>query len=161
MQKHLWEIEHPYYCVNQNYCKNDSCETFDTLDSFLEDVEDEDFDYNLIFRWDWKEESEENSEKEEDEKEEDDPIEINVKKRSREDESKPQKNKMIKMDENCIPAKLHLYYMNQRQGYFRVVIVKLTRADESKVLKFLKPRWEYVKSIWSPFMEGLCPFQPS
>jgi hypothetical protein len=47
--KHLWEIEHPYYCCQTEFRH----EHFDSWSDFLEDWRESDLDLNLVFRWDW------------------------------------------------------------------------------------------------------------
>lgn len=54
-KKHLWEIDHPYYCNLGNYFNNDCGEKYKSWDDFEECVKYEDIDLNLIFRWDWNE----------------------------------------------------------------------------------------------------------
>lgn len=120
MNKHLWEIDHPYYCKIENYFSNDSVSHHDTWDSFHECEDDEDMDLNLIFRWDW----------EIDHEDFDDEI----------DDSNDEK-----FDNNHV---LKLFYMTQRKGIFRTVIIKVKKEDEEKIKKFLKPRWRKMKKLW-------------
>ncbi len=53
--KHLWEVDHPYYCSDSNYYSNDCYRRFKTWAEFFEEFGNCDFDYNLPFRWDWNE----------------------------------------------------------------------------------------------------------
>lgn len=46
---------------------------------------------------------------------------------------------------------LRLFYMGQRKGVYRHVIIKIDRKDEPKVKKFLKKRWQHLKKLWTPF----------
>jgi hypothetical protein len=55
MTKHLWEVDHPYYCSESNYYKAGLCDHHKTLASFIEEFGDSDMDLNLVFRFDWKE----------------------------------------------------------------------------------------------------------
>ena len=55
--KHLWEVDHAYYCNEGNYFNNDCGEEFKSLADYLEEMGDADFDCNLLFRWDWVEEN--------------------------------------------------------------------------------------------------------
>ncbi len=48
-EKHLWEIDHPYYCAE--LANN---EDYDSWQEWLEECENLDTDLNLIFRWDWR-----------------------------------------------------------------------------------------------------------
>lgn len=52
--RHLWEIEHAYYCNEGNYFSRESvCDTYKNWESFEEEYKDADKDYNLLFRFDW------------------------------------------------------------------------------------------------------------
>lgn len=48
-------------------------------------------------------------------------------------------------------GKLLLFFMGQRKGLYRSVEVKVCRADEPAVIKYLMPRWKHTQSIWAPF----------
>lgn len=52
--KHLWEVEHDYYCTEHNYFNNDCVSEYDSWTDFFEAEGGNDLDYNLLFRWDWK-----------------------------------------------------------------------------------------------------------
>lgn len=52
--KHLWEIDHSYYCSLESYFSNETYTHFESFDEFLEMWGDADPDYNLLFRWDWR-----------------------------------------------------------------------------------------------------------
>ena len=54
MKKHLWEIEHPYYCNEGNYYSCDCSQHYKSWTAFIEEEGDSDFDLNLVFRWDWQ-----------------------------------------------------------------------------------------------------------
>ncbi len=58
--KHLWEIEHPYYCSSTNYYSNDTFRQHESWADFYEDEMDSDMDLNLVFRWDWNLPTEDN-----------------------------------------------------------------------------------------------------
>ena len=52
---HLWEIDHPYYCQEGNYFKNDQHTLFASWAEFTETTfHGGDRDLNLLIRWDWK-----------------------------------------------------------------------------------------------------------
>jgi hypothetical protein len=54
--KHLWEVDHPYYCNEGNHFARESVEsTYRSWAAFLSEEGDCDMDYNLLFRWDWTE----------------------------------------------------------------------------------------------------------
>jgi hypothetical protein len=52
-QKHLWEIDHPYYRTEGCYFSNECHQEHESFDSFLEEWKDSDLDYNWLIRWDW------------------------------------------------------------------------------------------------------------
>lgn len=54
--RHLWEIDHPYYCAEGNYWASDA-ETHFKVESWAEFIDAYghlDQDMNAVFRWDWK-----------------------------------------------------------------------------------------------------------
>ena len=54
--KHLWEVDHPYYCNEGNYYASESVgDEFKRWQDFSDEYKDADFDMNLIFRFDWSE----------------------------------------------------------------------------------------------------------
>lgn len=48
MNKHLWQIKHPYYCT-----ASEPQYDFNSWDEFLSQMIDADLDYNFLVRWDW------------------------------------------------------------------------------------------------------------
>lgn len=48
--RHLWEIDHPYY-----FDHDGDNPPFESWADFLDEFGDADMDYNLVFRWDWRE----------------------------------------------------------------------------------------------------------
>jgi hypothetical protein len=120
-KKHLWEVDHPYYCAMGNYFSNDAYLEFSTWSAFLEEFGKADFAMNLLFRFDW-----------------------NLDENPSED--------MYYRD-----GVLNIYWMAQRKGRNFSSHVRVCKADESKVIEFLKPRWEYMKKLW----EGISDFNSS
>lgn len=55
MSKHLWEIDHPYYCNEGNFYSNECGERYRTWAEFMASEGDSDLDMNLVFRFDWRE----------------------------------------------------------------------------------------------------------
>jgi hypothetical protein len=57
MSKHLWEVDHPYYCEETNFyergCAHQHKSWADFVTGFATDM-----DLNLVFRFDWKEDEE-------------------------------------------------------------------------------------------------------
>lgn len=51
MKKHLWQVEHSYYCHETRYGDD---ENYETVDEFLSEYDDADFSMNLVVRWDWE-----------------------------------------------------------------------------------------------------------
>lgn len=52
--KHLWEIDHPYYCQEQCYFTSKRVNAeYASWPEFLAAEGDNDPDMNLVFRWDW------------------------------------------------------------------------------------------------------------
>lgn len=58
MSKHLWEVDHPYYCNEGNYYaggREQPNTHYKSWADFMSEFGDADFDMNLLFRWDWSE----------------------------------------------------------------------------------------------------------
>lgn len=53
--RHLWEVDHPYYCNESNFYSNECHASYKTWASFFESEGDSDPDMNLLFRFDWRE----------------------------------------------------------------------------------------------------------
>jgi hypothetical protein len=119
--KHLWEVEHAYYCNEGNYYARESVESsYRSWADFLAENGDADMDYNLLFRWDWQERDDETGE--------------------------PNFNG----DVNYRNGTLLLFWLGQRKGLYRYSTVSVCRADEPAVLDYLRPRWEHLRSLWEP-----------
>lgn len=54
--KHLWEVEHDYYCEQANYYASNPqpYEAYARWTDFVAEEGDADMDMNLLFRWDWQ-----------------------------------------------------------------------------------------------------------
>ena len=48
---------------------------------------------------------------------------------------------------------LKVFWMGQRKGAFRSTTVKVCRADENEIKKFLIPRWQYLRGLWEGIAE--------
>lgn len=46
---------------------------------------------------------------------------------------------------------LTLHMVGQRKAWFGSYEVDVCRADEASVIEFLKPRWDYMRTMWDPF----------
>lgn len=56
-----------------------------------------------------------------------------------------------KKDDNYRSAILRVYFMIQRKGYFICCDIQVCRNDEKEIIDFLKPRFEHLTKLWSPF----------
>lgn len=122
MAKHLWEVDHSYYCTEGSYFGSGSTQTvweFKSWGEFLAEMANADMDYNLLFRWDWRE------------GEGWDLVKYNG-------------------DDNYRHARFHMYFMHQRKGYHGASIVDVCRADEGAILEYLRPRLDHLLSLWEP-----------
>jgi hypothetical protein len=117
---HLWEVEHPYYCNEGNYFATESCAAY--YKSWT-DFMDEEGDADMDWNLIFRF----------------DWIETN-------DDGEPTFNG----DVNYRNGKLKLFYMGQRRGLYRWVIVEVCRADEPAVIEFLRKRWEHMQKLWAP-----------
>ncbi len=120
MEKHLWEAEHPYYCAEQN-ARAKGDEAGQRYDSFEDFLEDwGDADLDYSLLFRW------------------DWLDADK------ENQDPDPNYRFESDE------LKLCWMLQRIGDYRYCVVKVKKEDEEKIIEYLKPRWEYMKSLWSP-----------
>lgn len=118
MTKHLWEIDHPYYCNEGNYFATKPVDDeFKSWADFYAEYAVCDFDLNLIFRFDWEE---------------------------GEDHDLPPFNGDI----NYRNGLLKIFWMGQRKGLYRWTTIEVCRADEPAVIEFLKPRWDHMRALW-------------
>lgn len=122
MTKHLWEVDHPYYCNEGNFYAPGNEQPYARYRSWAEFIVSEgenDFDMNLLFRFDWTE------------NEDDDGREFNG-------------------DPNYRNGVLFLFWMGQRKGIYRWTEVEVCRNDEPAVLEFLQPRFDHLMLLWEP-----------
>lgn len=122
MRKHLWEIEHSYYCNEGNYYapgREQPGSEWKSWTDFYNEFKDADFDYNYLIHFDW-------------------------------DESDDGGNNTYKGDDNYRNGKLKIFWLAQRKGLYRWDIIEVCRNDEENIKEFLKPRWEYIKELWEP-----------
>lgn len=119
--KHLWEVEHPYYCSESNYYAptGDTYFTYDSWEEFYDEMSSYDMDLNLIFRWDWDKVPEEDLDGYE--------------------------------EGEYTGDTLQLFYMMQRKGIFACHQVKVTEDDEPAVREFLSGYWRKMQQLWEPF----------
>lgn len=120
--KHLWEVDHPYYCAEGNYYapgNEQPGKRYKSWAEFMAAMGDADMDYNMLFRWDWRE---------------GDGYDLAD----------------YNGDDNYRHAELAIYWMGQRKGLYYWSVVEVCRNDEPAIIDFLRPRWEYLKSLWEP-----------
>jgi hypothetical protein len=118
--KHLWEVDHPYYCNLGNYFDNNCGREYACWDEFLSEFGDSDMDMNLLFRWDWK---------------------VNT-----DDDGTPIPN----ADPYYRDGTLEIFWMGQRKGIYQFSTVQVCKADEPRVIEFLRPRLMHLLSLWEP-----------
>lgn len=53
-------------------------------------------------------------------------------------------------DDNYRHAQFVMQVVLQRKAKLQSVSISVCRNDESEILKFLEPRWDYMKTMWSP-----------
>lgn len=124
MSKHLWEVDHPYYCTEGGYfhsqAQHKTVHEFKSWSSFIAEMGEADPDYNLLFRWDWSENDPET----------DEPT--------------------FTGDNYYRNGKLSLFFMHQRKGFHSTSVVEVCRADEPAVIAYLQPRLAYLMRLWEP-----------
>lgn len=123
--KHLWEVDHSYYCNEGNYYapgREQPHDEFKSFEEFISEHGASDFDMNLVFRFDWVE---------------------------GEDHELPP----YSGDPYYRNGLLKIFWMGQRKGLYRWTTVQVCRADEPKVIEFLRPRWQHLKELWEPISQ--------
>lgn len=120
--KHLWEVDHAYYCAEENFYapgNGQPFQSYKTFSNFLEAEGDANLDMNLVFRWDWYEGP---------------------------DWGAGDYNG----DDNYRNGKLMIFFMGQRKGLYRWAEIEVCRADEEAVKAYLAPRLQHLLSLWEP-----------
>ncbi len=118
MDKHLWEIDHPYYCNESNYYARESVgDHHKTWADFFAEYADADLDMNLLFRFDWVEGEDHDLQ----------PFNGDVYYRN---------------------GILKIFWIGQRKGLCRYSTIEVCRADEEQVKDFLRPRWGHIVTLW-------------
>lgn len=116
---HLWEVDHSYYCAQNNYYSNECTHEYESWEAFLDEFGETDMDYNLVFRWDWRDSNDPDYELEQDQ--------------------------------------LQIFFMHQRKGRFVTAFISVDKSDEPRVIEWLKPRYEHLMALWSPFNKQPAP----
>jgi len=123
--KHLWEVEHPYYCTEGNFFSSQSnyktIHEFKSWADFLSEMGDADKDYNFMFRWDWDETDGDTGES------------------------------TYTGDDYYRNGRLGMFFMHQRKGFHSTSIVEVCRADEPAVIEYLRGYWQHMQAMWEPF----------
>ena len=118
--RHLWEIDHPYYCTEGNYYARPDQGLHTRYDSWAEFIADwgnTDPDMNLVFRWDWN-------------------------------RSDPQDYEPY--GEEVPADTLQVFWVLQRKAILRSTECIVTEADEPAVRAWLADRAKTVAAIWEP-----------
>lgn len=123
--RHLWEVDHPYYCNDGNYFSSEAISEWGSWADYLSEFEDSDKDYNLVFRWDWKVA---------------DPDDYDTEGKYGDPEEVPTEEY------------LHLYHMQQRKGCFWTHIVEVKREDEESIREYLTGYAEHMRQLWKPLL---------
>lgn len=119
---HLWEVDHPYYCNEGNYYAPGREQPFTEYGRLAEFLsENADSDFDMNLVFRW-DWSEDN------------------------DDGEP----TYDGDENYRNGKLKIFWMGQRKGLYRWTVIDVCRADEPKVIEFLRPRLAHLLSLWAP-----------
>lgn len=120
---HLWEHKHAYYCTEGGFTHTQA--TLQTVWEFksLADFLSEmaDADMDYNLLFRWDWDEED-------------------------EDCKPTYNG----DDNYRNGKLKLFFMVQRKGFHSCSIIEVCRADEPKVIEYLKPRMQYLFDLWAP-----------
>ncbi len=133
--KHLWEVDHPYYCNEGNYfARGSECSChYQRWQDFVSEQGDGDMDMNLVFRFDWTPPWKDGDSKQ--------PIEWQA-------------------DEYYRDSVLKLFYIGQRKGLYRWVTVDVCRADEPSVREWLQVRWDHMRALWEPLSTNTNGVEP-
>jgi hypothetical protein len=120
-ERHLWEIDHPYYCHEGNFfvpgTRYDEVHNeYGSWAEFYAAWGDSDEDMNLVFRWDWKRDS----------------------------------GEYLEEGEEAEPDKLWVYWVLQRKAILRSTECVVTEADEPAVRAWLAERAKTITAIWEP-----------
>ena len=142
-ERHLWEIDHPYYCSEGNFYKNGCHTLFESWEEFATPTTvdsagfggnvlyDWDDDLNFLFRWDWKKA---------------DPDNYFLSPGEDGDET-------AEFEEAAKIDTLMLFFMAQRKGRNMSAEVAVTEADEPAVRAWLEKKAEYMRRIWEPLLD--------
>lgn len=142
MDKHLWEVVHPFYCSEGNFYKNGLHTHFASWEEFATPARfkdmgatgnvlyDWDDDLNFLFRWDWKKANKED---------------YWLAPGDPDDET-------ARYEEDQKTDTLMLFFMAQRKGRNMSAQVTVTEADEPAVREWLTGKAEYMRKIWEPLL---------
>lgn len=122
MKKHLWEVDHAYYCNEGNYYaagNNQPYLAHKSWADFIAEAGDDDLDMNLVFRWDWH-------------------------------EGEGYELAEFNGDVNYRNGKFLVFFLGQRKGLYRWAEIEVCRADEPAIIEYLKPRLDHLLGLWEP-----------
>lgn len=128
MKKHLWDVDHSFYCEQHNYFNRSGEDqptefAYKSWSDFLEEMGEASMDLNLLFRWDWQE---------------DDRYGV----------------KQFNGDPNDRNGLLLLFFMAQGKGFHTCARIDVCRADEPAVIEYLIPRLKHLQSLWAPLLDA-------
>ena len=129
--EHLWEIDHPYYCSESNFFSRGYNIQYGSWESFVEAEGDNDFDMNLVFRWDWKA---------------NEFLDV--------DTVETRRAYADRFGDRDHAWTLHVFWMGQRKGIFRVTEVQVCKADEPAVREWLTLRARHMRVLWEPLLDS-------
>lgn len=126
MSKHLWEVDHPYYCADGCYYVGgldwrDVHAEWESWADFIEEWGDADLDMNLLFRWDWE---------------------------------VPDPDDYVLEEETMPGERVFLYMYGQRKAKPMSHAVTVTREDEPVIREYLRVRAEHMRKLWEPLLEA-------
>lgn len=119
-EKHLWEVDHPYYWAEGSFHERGMHVRHDSWAEFIQEMGDADEDLNLVCRWDWKQD-----EPDEDSGGNAPPVPAGT-------------------------GTLTVFYVVQRKAYTFSHEVAVTSADEPAVRAWLGQKWRHLQRLWTP-----------
>lgn len=122
-ERHLWEVDHAYYCSESNYYSAERHATYGSWAEFADSEGENDMDLNLVFRWDWT---------------------------LPWDDDTNTYSLVANPDPYYRDGKLWVFWMGQRKGLFRATETDVCAADEPAVRAWLQARLNHLATLWEP-----------
>jgi hypothetical protein len=129
--KHLWEVDHLYYCSEGNYYVgglhwSDVHTEYESWADFMEDWGNLDDDLNFVWRWDWNRQ---------------DP------------------NDVTEYGFDPEPDVLRIFWVLQRKAILRSTFVVVTESDEPAVRTWLEAKARHMRRLWEPLLDDVTEAQ--